>query len=146
MQRLRTLPVTRRRRGFSLLEVMLALTILAVGVLGVTAAQLASLKLSGTSKSHGLALSLAEQQMEIFQSTTMADLLAEIAKGTYPNDPNNPITLDPGGGSPITFDRSWNIEADTPEAGIARITINVAWADEYHTSRTASVQGLKADW
>ena len=87
-----------RRGGFTLLEVMVSLVILAVGVLGATAGQVATIKTSADSKAHGLALSAAEQQLEEFQSTTMADLLAEIALGSYPNDPGNPILLNPGGG------------------------------------------------
>jgi len=53
--------------GFSLLEVMLALAILAVGILATTAGQIAAMKLSRDSKNHGIALALAEQQMQVFQ-------------------------------------------------------------------------------
>ncbi len=134
------------RGGFTLLEVMLALGILSVGVLGVTAGQVASIKASADSKFHGLALSLAEQQLEEFQSTTMADLLAEIALASYPNDPGNPILLNPGGGTPIPFNRSWLIEPATPEAGVTRITVAVVWLDARGNQRTARLQALKADW
>ena len=134
-----------RRRGFSLVEVMVAMGILAVGVLAATAGQLAAIKLSSASKANGLALSLAEQQMEEFQSTTMADVLAEMAQASYPDDPNNPITLDPGGGTAMAFQRSWLIEPDTPEVGITRITVNVLWQDAIGNFRTARVQSLKAN-
>ena len=133
-----------RRRGFSLVEVMVALGILAVGILAATAGQVAAIKLSNASRANGLALSLAEQQMEEFQSTTIADLLAEIAAPDYPNDPDNPITLDPGGGTVMPFQRSWLIEPDTPVAGVARITVNVLWQDATGNTRTARVQSLKA--
>jgi prepilin-type N-terminal cleavage/methylation domain-containing protein len=144
MPRRRTLPV--RERGFSLLEVMVALGILAVGVLGATAGQVAAMKLSSDSKAHGLALSLAEQQLEAFQATTLADVVAEIGLGTYPNDPNNPIMLDPGGGTPLAFERSWQIEQDTPETGVLRITVTVVWEDANGNDRSARVQSLKAAW
>jgi prepilin-type N-terminal cleavage/methylation domain-containing protein len=144
MPRRRALPV--RERGFSLLEVMVALGILAVGVLGATAGQVAAMKLSSDSKAHGLALSLAEQQLEAFQATTLADVVAEIGLGTYPNDPNNPIMLDPGGGTPLAFERSWQIEQDTPETGVLRITVTVVWEDANGNDRSARVQSLKAAW
>ena len=136
----------RRRRGFSLIEVMVAVTILTVGILASTAGQLGAMKLSRDSKTHGLAINLADQQMEAFQSTTFADLIAEIGNGTYPNDPDNPILVDPGGGGTIAFNRSWQIEDDTPEAGVARITVDVVWIDARGITRTARVQSLKADW
>ncbi len=137
------------QRGFSLLEVMVALGILSVGVLGATAGQIAALKLSSDSKSHGLALSLAEMQLEIFQANSTADVIAEISEatyGTFPNDPGNPIMLDPGGGTPIAFNRHWDIEENQPEDGVVRITIRVVWEDANGVARSARVQSLKADW
>ena len=50
----------RASRGYTLVEVMVALGILAVGVIGATAGQIAAMKLSSDSKSHAMALSLAE--------------------------------------------------------------------------------------
>ena len=123
---------------------MLAMTILAVGVLGATAGQLAAMKLSSSSKAHSLALSLAEEQMEEFQASTLADVLARVAAAGYPNDIRNPIMLDPGGGSLIAFNRSWLIEPNTPEFGLARVTVSVGWTDSGGRSRAARVQSLKA--
>ncbi len=51
---------------------------------------------------------------------------------------------DPGGGTVMPFQRSWLIEPDTPEAGVARITVNVLWQDALGNTRTARIQSLKA--
>jgi prepilin-type N-terminal cleavage/methylation domain-containing protein len=69
--------------GFSLLEVMVALGILAIGVVGMTAGQVLALKVSSTSRSHSMALDLAEQQMEVFQATTAADVLTRVGSPSW---------------------------------------------------------------
>jgi prepilin-type N-terminal cleavage/methylation domain-containing protein len=108
--------------GFSLLEVMVALGILAIGVVGMTAGQVLALKVSSTSRSHTMALDLAEEQMEVFEATTAADVLTLVGS---PNDPDNPIMMDPGTGVPVPFTRSWEILADTPEVGVIQMTVMV---------------------
>ena len=134
-----------QRGGFSLLEVMVALGILAVGVLGVTAGQVAAIKLSSTSRSHTLALYLADQQMEMLHGTTAADVKALITGPGFLDDPNNPIQQDPGGGAPIDFTRRWLIETDTPETGVIRMTVEVDFQNGLGVTRTARLQSLKAD-
>ena len=131
----------RRRDGFSLVEVMIAMFIMSIGILGTTAAQINAIRMSSNSRANGLALSLAETQLGQFQSTTMADLLTEVAVAP---DPGNPIMVDPGGGVQIPFQRSWVIEANQPIAGMARIAISVTWQSPDGSVRTARVQGLKA--
>ena len=128
--------------GFSLLEVMVALGILAIGVVGMTAGQILALKISSTSRSHTMALDLAEQQMEIFEATTAADVLTLVGS---PNDPDNPIMMDPGGGTPVPFTRRWEILADTPQVGVIQVTVMVDWVNALGTPRTARLQSLKAD-
>ena len=54
--------------GFTLIEVMIALTIMSVGVLSIGLAQLSALKLSTLSGRLSQAMYLAEEQMEIFRS------------------------------------------------------------------------------
>ncbi len=128
--------------GFSLLEVMIALGILAVGVTGMTAGQVLAIKVSSTSRSHTMALDLAEQQMEVFEATTSADVLTLVGN---PNDPNNPIMMDPGTGTPVPFTRSWEILADTPETGIIQMTVMVDFTNALGNTQTARLQSLKAN-
>lgn len=135
----------RCRGGFSLLEVMVALGILAIGVLGVTAGQVAAMKLSNTSRSHTLALFVAEQQMEIFRGTTAADVKALITGPGFLDDSNNPIQMDPGSGTPIDFTRRWLLETGQPEAGMIRMTVEVDFVNGLGVTRTARIQSLKAD-
>ena len=128
--------------GFSLLEVMIALGILAVGVTGMTAGQVLAIKVSSTSRSHTMALDLAEQQMEVFEATTAADVLTLVGN---PNDPNNPIMMDPGTSTPLPFTRSWEILANTPETGVIQMTVMVDFTNALGNTQTARLQSLKAD-
>jgi len=92
-----------------------------------------------------VAMNLAEEMVEIFEVISADDLLMFLAMPDYPNDPSNPIDPDPGDGATMQFNRSWLIEPDTPEVGVIRITVDVAWEDAMGVTRTSSLQSLKAD-
>jgi prepilin-type N-terminal cleavage/methylation domain-containing protein len=62
-----------------------------------------------------------------------------------PNDPNNPIMMDPGTGTPVPFIRRWEILNNTPEAGVIRMTVLVDYQNALGNTRTARIQSLKAN-
>lgn len=130
-----------RVHGFTLLEVMVAFGLLAFGILGVTATQLAALNSSQGSRANTEGMHLARQQMEIFRSMTSS---AVIALGTG-NDPANPIDPDPGDATAASYIRSWTITPDSPEVGVISLTVQVSWVDSVGFNRSAAIQGLKAD-
>ena len=134
----------RLRQGFSLLETMMALTVLAVGVLATTAGQLSALKQSADSRHNMLAMNLAEQQMEIFRLMDASDVTDLMTAAEYPDDPSNPIDPEPSDNAKMKFYRRWIIEPDTPEPGIIRITLEVDWTNSLGMVRTARIQSLKA--
>ena len=138
---------TRRREsgGFSLLEVMIALSILGFGMLAASVGQISALKTNRQSRSQTLSMYLAEQQMEAFQSMSGADVVAAIADPSYPNDPTNPIDPDPGDDDVTTFNRRWFITADSPEDGVITIRVEVDWVDPLGFTRTTELRGMKAD-
>jgi prepilin-type N-terminal cleavage/methylation domain-containing protein len=134
-----------RRGGFSLIELMVALGILAFGILATTASQIGSMKVSKESRNRAVAMNLAEEQMEIFEVMPPADILALVTGPGFLPDGNNPIDPDPGDGATMRFARSWEILTDTPEAGVMTITIAVAWLDGLGQTRTTQIQALKVD-
>ena len=131
-----------RRRGISMLEVMIAMVILGVGILGTTAGQLAAIKLSSDSRINSEALNLAERQLETFKGMTGADVAALVGTTV---DPANPIDPDLNDNMTMAFDRSWTVATDTPEVGMMTITVNVAWTNALGATSTASIQSLKAN-
>jgi Tfp pilus assembly protein PilV len=129
-----------RAAGFSLLEVTIAIGLLGVAVLGVAAAQLGSLKVTRESYLRAQAMFLAEQQLELFQAMSAANLL--LVPG--PNDPANPIDPNPGDGDTTTFNRGWTIAADTPETDVITISVLVRWVDSRGVPRILTLRTMKA--
>ncbi len=138
---------TRRAResGFTMLEVVIAMAILASGMLAIAAAQLAALHLSSKSRSLMDAIHLAQAQMETFQATPQAVL------PTSGSDASNPIDRD---GNPLgstdtdqtQFNRSWTVEPNVPVTGLTRVTVNVTWFDsKVGLTRTTSLQSMKGN-
>ena len=134
----------RNAGGFSLLEVMIALSILAFGMLAATVGQVSALKTTRQSRTQMLAMYLAEQQMESFQAMTTADLIAAVADPNYPDDPANPIDPDPGDDDTVTFDRRWFIQANAVETGLISLTVEVDWVSPLGFSRTTTLRSFKA--
>jgi len=136
---------SRSQHGFTLLEMMASLAILAVGLIGLTGAQVMAMKVTANSRSRTIAMQLAEQQMEALQAMSGADVKALITAPGYPNDPANPIDPDPSDSNPMAFQRSWIITPNTPEAGVIRLAVLVTWVDRQGITRTARVETVKAD-
>ncbi len=129
------------RDGFSLIEVMVALGILAFAVLGATSGQIMAMKLSTTSRHAALAMELAEQQMETLQAMPAADVKT-LGSAT---DLDNPLDPDPNDGIPMTFNRSWTITPDGLTAGVITMQVDVSWTNALGQTITTSLQNLKAD-
>ncbi len=130
-----------KRNGFSLLEVMVALFILAIPVIGATQAQIMAIQLSTTSRHAVLAMRLADEQMETLQGMSGADVLT---LGSA-NDPENPLDPDPNDGVPMVFTRSWIVTPDSPELGVIGLEVRVVWTDGLGQSQTARLRSMKAD-
>lgn len=122
-----------------MIEVVIALSVLSVGVLGTSAAIVTSLRHSSQSRNMTQALYLAEQQVETFRAMTGPDVL--LLEGL--SDPANPITMTGTEYAPVEFERRWTISPDNPEVGLMTLTVEVDWPDARGTVRTISLQTLK---
>lgn len=130
--------------GFSLLEVMIALTILSVGILGIGAIQLTSTKLSGDSRVRTQAAFLAQQQVELFRAMPVAGIVALAPVAGFNDDPANPIDPTPGDGQVVTFNRRWQVQQNVPEAGMTTVTVEVDYVDNVRNTRTVRLRTLRA--
>lgn len=133
------------RRGFSLLEVMIAMAILGFGILAAAASQLSAMKFTRDSQLRTDAHYLASQQMETFQTMTGAEVRAVLNLGSYPNDIANPIDPDPNDAIARAYVRSWTIQENTPESGLFAIEVTVAWTDGLGVARTITIESYKVD-
>jgi prepilin-type N-terminal cleavage/methylation domain-containing protein len=139
--------------GFSLIEVMISMVLLAVAMLAIGAAQLRSLQFSAESANRSQAMYLAEEQMDTFMAMATNDIrLSDV--GTI-QDGANPIILasevavvdnTAGVGNQIPFRRSWTIQQNTPAIGMRTITVQVRWNTENNPNsnlRIVQLQGVK---
>jgi type IV pilus assembly protein PilV len=123
-----------REAGFSLIEVMIALVVLGIGMLGVAAAQLRALQFAAESDNRTQAMYLAEEQLEYFLAME-PDNAALTPNGGAGGDPNGIILADlvtdtrndEGVGEQTEYRRTWQIEQNTPQANLRRITVRVRW-------------------
>ncbi len=140
-----TRPSRKRERasGFTLLEVMIALGLLAVGVLGVAGAQITALKYSRDSSLRAQAMFVAEQQLETIHGMSPINVIALKADSDYP-DAYDPIDPTPGDGDPTTFERRLDISEDAPEVGVMTITVEVDWTNSLGLTQTLSLRSMKA--
>ena len=130
--------------GFTLLETMVALGILAVGTLGVGASILTAIKYATQSRNATQAMYLAVDQVEVMRLMSAPAVLAMVPDANFLDDPTNPIDPDPNDDDATTFDRRWRIEDDVPEGGLITITVEVDYVDRMGITRTVGLRTLKA--
>jgi Tfp pilus assembly protein PilV len=105
--------------GFSLLEVLFALTFLAVGIMAVAAMIPAGTR--GVSQSRVLTggLMAATVKMEELKSTPYLSL----TPGTYSDTTS-------------VFQRTWTVQDSVPMAGCKKITVTTQWTDSRGSQST----------
>jgi type IV pilus modification protein PilV len=104
------------QKGFTLLEVLIGLVILAIGLLGITSMQIASVKGNTLSSNVTQAANLAQDKLEYLKDLSYAD-------------PNlNPGQYDEGTISGSIFSRKYSIGEDEGDS-IKTITVTVQWTD-----------------
>jgi type IV pilus assembly protein PilV len=106
---MRQLPDT---RGFTLLEVMIALVILTIGLLGLASLQVMSIKGNSYGQQMTVASTFAQNKLEELRRTTLVD-------GTF----SDPVTDQNG----IRYTRTWTVTIDSPQTGANSVVITITW-------------------
>lgn len=104
----------KNNRGFSLIELLIAITILAVGLLAVAGLQTSAIKGNFHAITITEATSLAEDRIEAIRNMDYAD----INYANFPNVQNNINGI---------YNRETVIEDDNPLSGLKRVTVTVRW-------------------
>ena len=102
--------------GFSLIEVLIAISILSIGMLALAALQVSAIRGNALGKKKSLAVALAEAKIEEFRNTPYAS----IAGG---------ITTEEDLSLGEIYTRQSTIEDNVPTTGMKTITVQVSWED-----------------
>jgi len=104
--------------GFTLIETLLAISVLSIGLFALAALQAASIKSTTSANKRSMAVLLAENQIETYKSTPYANL----PTGTLVEEGT---TLSSWG----IFTRTTNFQPGIPIAGVTTISVAVTWSD-----------------
>lgn len=136
--------------GFTVIEVMIAITILAIGLLGVASMQMNAIRGNSLSDNITCALALAEDKMEELMGLDYSDPaledaiyennndLTEVAKGQV--DKQEALIDEAGKLNAGHFRRVWNIAEDTPIDDNKTVTVIVLWDKDKHQVLLTSVK------
>ena len=139
-----------RQRGFTLIEVMIALVILTVGLLGLASLQMSAIKGNHLSDNITSALTLAEDKMEEllgldYDNNDLKDIFEEnnnhlgvIDYGSVDKEEHN--INEAGKANSGHFRRIWNVADDMPIEGNKTIKVIVTWDNDNHQVSLTSVK------
>jgi type IV pilus modification protein PilV len=104
---------SRGQSGFTVIEILVALAIFTVAILGVAVSATTVIQANQRSFHNTLATNLAQDKIE--------ELRANPATVTNGSDSVTPDNLN------LVFSRSWTVTANTPVSGRSTVTVTVTW-------------------
>lgn len=122
-------------RGFTLIEVLIGISIFAIGMLAVAKMQMATVRNTTLGNVTSQATMLAHQKMEEIKTTSFDDLVANEVENNLDPDGN------PGGG---IFNRTTTIVAPPDPLGthVRQVAVQVQWQAVHGGDRTIVVNSL----
>jgi len=142
------------QKGLTLIEVLVALSILAIGLLGVALMQVTSIGGGIFSREMATATQLSQEMLEKLRTLSYTD--TALNGGAHPTTadvgrdldgdgkppflavgegPQNIIDerglgKDDAGSGPLIYTRTWEVADDTPAQNMKKITITVSWIEK----------------
>ena len=131
-------------KGFSLVEMMVAVCIMAIAFAGLATMEIACINGNSIASNVTMGITLAQDKMEELNSVDYNDPRVDDVNPSNNADLRNDANVDfsetgideegkPGG----IYDRIWNIADDTPSAGQKTIVVLVTWKN--HTVTVTSI-------
>lgn len=112
---------TTNQHGFTLLEVLVALTIFAVGLLGIAGVQIRSMEYNAGSNTRTVATAIAQGVLEDVLTRSPEDAVFKTDSPPIDFDLGDSATVDGAG----NFAASWVVKTNDPATRIAKITVTV---------------------
>ena len=125
-------------RGFTLVEVMIALFILVTALLGLVSTTVVVVKANSFSKTMSTATTLAKDKLEALKNSSYTAL----ASGTDYATASSAVQS--SSSSSAMYTRTWTVSADgTPSAGLKTIQVSVVWSWQ-NANHTVTLQTIVA--
>jgi prepilin-type N-terminal cleavage/methylation domain-containing protein len=121
-----------REDGFSLIEILVAISIFAFAVLGLAAGTVTVTRTNQNSHLNASAINLAQAKLEDLRAMTATAFAGLACSSSTP-------CSDSALASNVTFNRQWWITTNSPVPGVNRIDVSIAWTD--YTSHTLTFTG-----
>ena len=112
-------PCLLQRQGFTLLEVLVALAILSVGLLGLAGLQLSALQGGRQAFTGILATQMALQRLEELQQLDPQD--PALAPGVH----DDGVVQEQG----VAYSRQYTVIPDSPVPGVVTLQMTLSWTD-----------------
>ena len=112
--------------GFTLIEVMASMIILAIGVLGLAPLIIATIQGNSFGDDMTRATLLAQSKIEELRNISY-DLMSS------------------GQDTVGTVQRQWTVQKDVPSIGISQITVQTSWVDEEGNTHLVTLTTLRAE-
>jgi len=152
-------PIARRPAltGFTLIEVLISLTILTFGLLGVAAMQLHAMRDGSAGRHSTDGGRIARDQMELVQTLPFATVGSAAGLGWAPppwiNVPGFPagqipiqLQVAPGAGAGAgvehTYNVAWNVTAVPADPNLMNVDLEVSWAETSRPNAKPTRTGL----
>jgi Tfp pilus assembly protein PilV len=116
----------RDQGGVSLIEIVAAVSVFAVAVVGLSPSLLGARKFAELGKNQSIATALAQDKIEELRVSS-----------TVSNGSDGP--LQPSGASGGIFSRSWTVSANSPVSNVNRVIVTVTWPERPNTSSVTLV-------
>ncbi|MCC6544615.1 MAG: prepilin-type N-terminal cleavage/methylation domain-containing protein [Nitrospirae bacterium] len=108
------------QKGFSLLELLIALTVLAIGLLGLAGLHIAAIQGNVSGFKISTATAVAQERIEVLKA--LDGSAAALTAGAHADDGNQVV-------QGITYNRSYTIQDNTPVSGTSTLTLTVTWVE-----------------
>jgi len=154
-----------RQKGFALIEILIAITVFAIGILAVAKMQITAIKANSFARNLTDASNIAQDKMEKLITLDYNNTLLDDTNGDGTNKDTSPHDgVDDSGndfglnndtvnssdhysqhkGSVIVYNIFWNIAVDEPTTGNKHVRLIVSWTDK-KMPKEIKLDAVKAD-
>lgn len=123
------------QRGFTILEALIAMAVIAFGLMGVAGIQALMARNTDVAKQRSEATRLAQQQIEQMRSFgSIAAVAGQVAWDTLANGSDTLTTN-------TTYTRAWTIAGSASDP-MRRVSVNVAWTDRVGEANSVTLNSV----